>query len=109
MQAAQTPTSKLSFVTPEKESSITTLLQEEDFKRIYSRELLMEKAADIEKTIAVKEHEREGYFLNRSENASAFLQKYLWTATQHVIFCIKATSRLCQYTKKNGHSRPDRN
>jgi len=37
------------------------LRQEEEFKQICSRELLTEKAADIEKTIAVKEHERERY------------------------------------------------
>jgi len=61
MQAAQTPLSKLGFVTPDKESSMSTLWQEEDFKQICSRELLTEKAADIEKRIAVKEHERERY------------------------------------------------
>jgi len=48
MQAAQTPTSKLRFVTPDKES-MSTLWQEEEFKQICSRESLMEKAADIEK------------------------------------------------------------
>ena len=58
MQAAQTPTSKLRFVTPDKESSMSTLWQEEEFKQICSRELLTEKAADMEKTISVKEHER---------------------------------------------------
>jgi len=57
----QTPTSKLRFVTPDKESSMSTLWQEEEFKPICSRESLMEKAADIEKMIAVKEHERERY------------------------------------------------
>jgi len=61
MQAAQTPMSKLRFVTPDKESSMSTLWQEEDFKQICSRESLMEKAADIEKTIAVKEHETARY------------------------------------------------
>jgi len=61
MQAAQTPMSKLRFVTPDKESSMSTLWQEEDFKQICSRELLTEKAADIEITIAAKEHERERY------------------------------------------------
>jgi len=61
MQAAQTPTSTLRFVTPDKESSMSTLWQEEEFKQICSRELLTEKAADIEKTITVKEHERERY------------------------------------------------
>jgi len=53
--------SKLRFVTPDKESSMGTLWQEEDFKQICSRELLTEKAEDIVKTIAVKEHERERY------------------------------------------------
>jgi len=63
MQAAQTPMSKLRFVTPDKESSMSTLWQEEEFtfKQICSRESLKEKAADIEKTIVVKEHERARY------------------------------------------------
>ena len=59
MQAAQTPASKLRFVTPDKESSMSTLRQEEEFEQICSKELLTEKAADIEKMIAVKKHERE--------------------------------------------------
>ena len=45
----------------DKESRMSTLWQEEEFKQICSRELLTEKAADIEKTIAVKEHERKRY------------------------------------------------
>jgi len=45
----------------DKESSINTLWQEEDFKQICSRESLMEKAAGIEKTIVLKEHERARY------------------------------------------------
>jgi len=61
MQAAQTPTSKLRFVTPDKESSMSTLWQEEEFEQICRRESLTEKAVDIEKTISVKEHERERY------------------------------------------------
>ena len=61
MQAAQTTTSKIRFVTPDKESSMSTLWQEEEFKQICSRESLTEKAAVIEKTICVKEHERERY------------------------------------------------
>jgi len=46
IQAAQTPTSepKLRFVTPDKESSMSTLWQEEEFKQICSRESLTEKA-----------------------------------------------------------------
>ena len=61
MQAAQTPVSKRRVVTPDQESSMSTLWQEEEFGQIFSRELLTEKAADIEKTIAVKKHERERY------------------------------------------------
>ena len=61
IQVAQTPTSKLRFATPDKQSSMSTLWQEEEFKQICSRELLMEKAANIEKTIVVKEHERARY------------------------------------------------
>ena len=61
IQTAQTPTSKLRFVTPDKESSMSTLWQEEEFKQICSRESLMKKATDIEKTIVVKEHERARY------------------------------------------------
>jgi len=37
------------------------LWQEEDFKQICSRESLKEKAAGIEKTIVLKEHERARY------------------------------------------------
>ena len=43
---------------------MSTLWQEEEFKKICSRESLMEKAADIEKTIVVKEHARARYDLN---------------------------------------------
>jgi len=47
MQAAQTPASKLRFVTSDKESSMSTLWQEEEFEQICSRESQTEKAADI--------------------------------------------------------------
>jgi len=40
---------------------MSTLWQEEEFKKICNRESLMEKAADIEKTIVVKKHERARY------------------------------------------------
>jgi len=40
---------------------MSTLWQEEEFEQICSRESLTEKAADIEKTIVVKEHERARY------------------------------------------------
>jgi len=45
MQAAQTPTDELRFVTPDTESSMNTLWQEEEFEQICSRESVMEKAA----------------------------------------------------------------
>jgi len=59
MQAAQTPASKLRFDTPDEESSMNTLWQEEVFEQICSRESLTEKAVEIEETISVKKHERE--------------------------------------------------
>jgi len=62
MQAAQTPASKFRFVAPDKESrSMNTLWQEIEFQQICSRELMTEKATEIEKMISVKEHERECY------------------------------------------------
>jgi len=60
MQVAQIPASKIRFVTPDKESSMNTLWQEEEFEQICSRESLTEKAAEIEKP-SLKEHEREQY------------------------------------------------
>jgi len=67
MQAAQTLTSKPSassrprfrFVQPDKERSIYTLWQEKEFEQICSRKSLTGKAAEIGKTISVKEHERK--------------------------------------------------
>jgi len=38
MQSAQTPASKLRFVTPDKESSMNTLWQEEEFEQICKRD-----------------------------------------------------------------------
>jgi len=61
MQVAQTLASKLRFVTPDKESSMSTLWQEEEFEQICSRESLTKKSAEIEKTISVKDHERKRY------------------------------------------------
>jgi len=60
IKAAQTPTSKLRFVTPDKESSMSTLWQEEEFKQICSIESLTEKAANIENMILVKVHAGKG-------------------------------------------------
>jgi hypothetical protein len=59
MQAAQTPARKLRFVTPDDESSMVTLWQEDKMEQICSKESLTEKAAEIEKTISMKEHERK--------------------------------------------------
>ena len=53
--------SKLRVVTPDQESSMSTLWQAEESKQICSRELLTGKAADDEKTIVVKEHKRARY------------------------------------------------
>jgi len=58
MQVAQTPASKLRFVDPDKDSRMNTLWQEEEFEQICSRVSLTEKAAEVAKTISVKEHER---------------------------------------------------
>jgi len=76
MQAAQTPASKLRFVSPDKEtrSSMNTLWQEEKFEQICSRESLTAKAADFERTISVKEHERERYDFD----PTMFYEDRLW-------------------------------
>ena len=74
MQAAQTPANKLRFVTPDKVSSMNTLWQEEDSEQICSRESLTEKAAEIEKMISVKEHERERYDFD----LTMFYENHFW-------------------------------
>jgi len=75
MQAALTPASislsKLRFVTPDKESRMNTLWQGEEFEQICSRQLLTEKAAEIEKTISVKEQALK-------ENAMIWTRQCLW-------------------------------
>jgi len=53
---------------------MSTLWQEEEFKQICSRESLMEKAADIEKTIVVKEHERARYDFDLTMFSKSFLE-----------------------------------
>jgi len=52
------PANKLRFFTPDKVSSMNTVWHEGKFEQICSRESMMEKAAEIEKTISVKGHER---------------------------------------------------
>ena len=54
MHALQKPTSKLKFVTLDKESNMSTLWQREEFQKICSKEDLTEKAQEIEVTIPVK-------------------------------------------------------
>jgi len=54
---------------------MNTLWQEEEFKQICSRESLTEKAAEIEKSISVKEHERERYDFDSIFNFNCF---YYW-------------------------------
>jgi len=72
MHAAQTPKSKLKFVTLDKESNMSTLWRREEFLRICSKEELAEKAQNIEVTIPVKKSEEarynfdpESFFVNR--------------------------------------------
>jgi len=78
MQAAQTPESKLRFVTPDKESSMNTLWQEEEFEQICSRKSLTEKTAQIEQTISVKEHERERHDFD----PTVFYENRFWNRRQ---------------------------
>jgi len=61
----------------------TTLWQEEEFEQVCRRESLVEKEAEIEKTISVKEHERKPFepFRNRlpllsSTYRGSFQQSY---------------------------------
>jgi len=70
--------SMLRFVTPDEESSMSTLWQEEDFKQICSRELLTEKAGDIQKTIVMKEHERARYDFD----PTMFYENRFWNRRQ---------------------------
>ena len=101
MQAIQTPASKLRFVTPDKESRMSKFWQQEKFKQICSRELLTEKAEDVEKMISVKEHERERYamsyehrFWNRKPDGivisryhrTLYLQEFKWSSDRNKDF-----------------------
>jgi len=99
MQAAQTPASKFRFVTPDKESSISTLWQEEEFEQICSRESLTEKAADIEKTISVKEHESERY----NFDPTMFNENCFWNRRPDGIVINKNHRTLYTSQNSNGH------
>jgi len=74
------------------------LWQEEKFKQICSRELLTEKAADIEKTIVVKEHERARYDVD----PTIFNKNRFWNRRPDGIVI---TSIIEHYTSQssNGH------
>ena len=72
MHAAPKPRSKLKFVTLDKESNMSTLWRREEFLRICSKEVLAEKAQDIEVKILVKKSQEarynldpESFFINR--------------------------------------------
>jgi len=64
MHATQKPTSKLKFVTIDKESNTRMLWRREEFLRICSKEELAEKAQDIEVTIPVKKSQETRYNLD---------------------------------------------
>jgi len=99
MQAAQTPASKLRSVTPDKESSMNTLWQEEEFEQICSIESLMEKAADIEKTISVKVHERERYDFD----PTMFYENRFWNRRPDGIVIYKShrTLRILEFKRSS--------
>jgi len=61
MHAAPKPRSKLKFVTLDKESNMSTLWRREEFLRICSKEVLAEKAQDIEGTLPVKKSQETRY------------------------------------------------
>ena len=66
MHAAQKPKNKLKFVTPDKESNMSTLgrRDSEEFLRICSKKELAEKAQDTEVTIPVKKSQEARYNLD---------------------------------------------
>jgi len=64
---------------------MNTLWQEEEFEQICSRESLTEKAADIEKTISVREHELERYDFD----PTMFYENHFWIRRPDGIVIIK--------------------
>jgi len=61
MHTAQKPKIKLTFVTLDKESNMSTMWRREEFLRICSKEDLAEKAQEIEVTIPVKKNHETRY------------------------------------------------
>jgi len=90
MQAAQTPTSKLRFITPDKQSNMNTLWQDPEFEQICSKESLTEKAADIENLIFVKEHESERY----DSDPTTFHENHLWNRRPDGMIVINTNHRI---------------
>ena len=81
----KTPTSKLRFVTPDKESSMNTLWKEKESEQICRRESLTEKAVEIEQTIVVKEHERKRHDFD----PTMFYENRFWNQRPDGIVIIK--------------------
>jgi len=77
--------------TPDKESSMSTLWQEEDFKQICSRQLMTEKSADNEKTITAKEHERE----HHEFDPTVFYENRFWNRRPDGIVINKNHRTVC--------------
>ena len=78
-------------VTAAKESGLYTLSQEEEFEQICSRESLTEKAAEIEKTISVKDHDRERYDFD----PTMFNENRFWNRRPEGIVINKNHRALC--------------
>ena len=89
-KAAQTPASKLKVVTPDEESSMNTLWQEEEFEQICRRELLTEKVADIDTTIAVKKHKRKRYDFDKT----MFYENRFWNRRPDGIVIKKSSNMM---------------
>jgi len=81
---------------------MSTLWQEKEFKQICSRESLTEKAADIEKTIVVKEHETARYDFD----PTMFYENLFWNRKPDGIVINKYHSTLYVLEFKRS---PDRN
>jgi len=83
MRAAQKPKSKVKFVTPDKESNMSTLWRREEFLRICSKEDLTERAQDVEanRTIPVKTSQEARYNL---DPGSFFVNRF-WGRRPNVV------------------------
>jgi len=82
---------------------MSTLWQKEQFKQICSRESLAEKAAVIEKTISVKEHERERYDFD----PTMFYENSFWNRRPDGIVIINKNHRTLYILERKRSS--DRN